>query len=321
MTPEHLLSYYKKLPGYKVFIKTIQDLATKNIQSEYKFWGDKLFLPILTYCEIAENVFGKAFFERIGAHIYPHIVWNFCKSVYKFEDDIFKSLIESAREKIPIEIFLHLKEWCIYIDLRKKGLTINGKNITYSLLCLSNPGGEDSEIKDAICLFISLGLEAEHNRNTYKFIVPLVSTDLNDCLNIMDIEYQKLRDAEIYPLIASDKERKPILSKILNLYLYILCENSTIINKNCKSINHKNIEKNKKVFSPTFVKTWLVKNANDKYKGEKHIEKTSSTVKPHVRRGHFHCYYTGPKDNPTDIVVKWIPPIYVNSGKIKGVTI
>lgn len=38
-------------------------------------------------------------------------------------------------------------------------------------------------------------------------------------------------------------------------------------------------------------------------------------ISPHIRRAHWHCYWVGPKDNPTDIVVHWIAPILVNFGK------
>lgn len=38
-------------------------------------------------------------------------------------------------------------------------------------------------------------------------------------------------------------------------------------------------------------------------------------VSAHIRRAHWHCYWTGPKDNPTDIVVHWLAPIVVNGDR------
>ncbi len=38
-------------------------------------------------------------------------------------------------------------------------------------------------------------------------------------------------------------------------------------------------------------------------------------VSPHIRRAHWHCYWVGPRDNPTDIVVHWLAPILVNVNK------
>lgn len=44
-------------------------------------------------------------------------------------------------------------------------------------------------------------------------------------------------------------------------------------------------------------------------------------VAPHVRRGHWHGYWTGPRGNPTGLEIKWLPPTVVNAsrGAIEGV--
>ena len=41
----------------------------------------------------------------------------------------------------------------------------------------------------------------------------------------------------------------------------------------------------------------------------------------HVRRAHWHGYWTGPKENPTGLEIKWIAPIIVNAdrGDVQGV--
>ena len=35
---------------------------------------------------------------------------------------------------------------------------------------------------------------------------------------------------------------------------------------------------------------------------------TGRHVAPHVRRGHWHGYWTGPRENPTGLEIKWIAP-------------
>lgn len=47
---------------------------------------------------------------------------------------------------------------------------------------------------------------------------------------------------------------------------------------------------------------------------------TGRQVSTHVRRGHFHCYWLGPRDNPTDIAVHWLAPTIVHGkGPVQGV--
>lgn len=48
--------------------------------------------------------------------------------------------------------------------------------------------------------------------------------------------------------------------------------------------------------------------------------KTGRHVAPHVRRGHWHAYWTGPRDSPTGLEIKWIAPTVVNAsrGELEG---
>lgn len=43
--------------------------------------------------------------------------------------------------------------------------------------------------------------------------------------------------------------------------------------------------------------------------------KIGRTIAAHMRRGHFHHYWTGPKDGERTLIVHWLPPIAVNAGK------
>lgn len=42
---------------------------------------------------------------------------------------------------------------------------------------------------------------------------------------------------------------------------------------------------------------------------------TGRHVAPHVRRGHWHGYWTGPRENPTGLEIKWIAPTVVNGSR------
>ena len=43
--------------------------------------------------------------------------------------------------------------------------------------------------------------------------------------------------------------------------------------------------------------------------------KTGRHVAPHVRRGHWHGYWTGPRENPTGLEIKWVAPTIVNGSR------
>ena len=44
------------------------------------------------------------------------------------------------------------------------------------------------------------------------------------------------------------------------------------------------------------------------------------TVRPHMRRAHWHRYWTGPMDGERRLVLKWLAPTAVNGGEIESAT-
>lgn len=50
-------------------------------------------------------------------------------------------------------------------------------------------------------------------------------------------------------------------------------------------------------------------------KGKNSSRASGGSVRPHVRRGHFHHYWTGPMDGERVLVLKWVAPTFVNAGK------
>lgn len=56
------------------------------------------------------------------------------------------------------------------------------------------------------------------------------------------------------------------------------------------------------------------------YEHERQDGKTGRHVAPHVRRGHWHGYWTGPRENPTGLEIKWVAPTIVNGsrGELEG---
>ena len=51
------------------------------------------------------------------------------------------------------------------------------------------------------------------------------------------------------------------------------------------------------------------------YEHERQDGKTGRHVAPHVRRGHWHGYWTGPREKPTGLEIKWIAPTVVNASR------
>ena len=45
------------------------------------------------------------------------------------------------------------------------------------------------------------------------------------------------------------------------------------------------------------------------------------SVRPHMRRAHWHHFWTGPRDGERELVLKWLSPTMVNAGKTESATL
>lgn len=63
-----------------------------------------------------------------------------------------------------------------------------------------------------------------------------------------------------------------------------------------------------------------VRRVYERGEGGHTVGETGRHVAPHVRRGHWHGYWTGARDNPTGLEIKWIAPTVVNAsrGELEG---
>lgn len=43
--------------------------------------------------------------------------------------------------------------------------------------------------------------------------------------------------------------------------------------------------------------------------------RTGTAIRPHLRRAHWHRFWTGPLDGERELVLKWLAPIFVNPGE------
>ena len=48
---------------------------------------------------------------------------------------------------------------------------------------------------------------------------------------------------------------------------------------------------------------------------------TGTKVCPHSRRGHWHHYWTGPRDGDRKLILKWIAPTFIHVGEFKNDTV
>lgn len=145
----------------------------------------------------------------------------------------------------------------------------------------------------------------------------------------------KLGEGSLLPVEVLDEVTKlklHLVSKMLQLVLYICAENAEIKQDEVqnkiwkrpnspKSIKDKFWEVEKLNCGETISQQIRLLEAHPNYVYYNSInknEKSGTPKTPHVRRGHWHPFWTGSeKEGNRELVLKWQPPLLVNEEKTK----
>lgn len=285
--------------------------------------------------------------QNYVAAIHAIAIWRKNKQIYEFDNTIAQMLIEDFGEdqNLPISLFYQMPFDSLYLNINKSDFsafvtkdysfnkhkqTINSiriyiPKINYSI---SFPIVEKMSIKQAI--------QTEQESMLFS---------LNDSEYIESIKfyYHGMRNNEIKDLIRIqflndwESHKKDIIGSVA-LAIYLCAQNAEIDNDN----NYKNIGSSNKTIdnknndrknqNPPKVRSIKVgyrigatiRESLNKQSGVSTLNDRShreigvhSKKSAHIRRGHYHHYWTGSKKDGTQkLILKWTPPTFVNATNV-----
>jgi hypothetical protein len=313
------------------------DLLRANrdkVQQEYS-WPPWCYLPLGGAAGIIGPPaagFGKLLYNMEVSKIATLASWRLAKDIYIFDETVFEELWETPIDgAIPIDILYKLPTWCAYVAFpaprAMEGGAVYGffVHLNYSgmpMLML----GQDYTSVDHIdsSSIIPYPLDLQEGRSLFE------------CLTTM---HEKAKAKHGTPPIAIErlqpKEVMRWMEPLLSLTIY-LCSASAEIRardplRGLRQDHYtKKTKKGVRTFVPDQPKVWEVAYrigatlraataaAASRGTGE---GGTHAGPRPHMRKAHWHSFWTGPKaavGKPPvparEIVVKWIPPIAVAMG-------
>ena len=302
----------------------------KQISHSRKYtagWAKSCFIPVGMVFNMLESVrtdmhpaLRREWLNCEAARIGALAAWRVTQGVYRFDEDIAASLIETPIEcNFPFEILKRLPEWCIYIetpDLIVADIPIYGAWFHID----SNGVNRPDEFRIFVDTDYPMPILLEMNDGSIDSLIRkrIVFTDdgqkmdeesHNSCINVM-VE---------------------IASKLLPLVLYV-CSQSAEIGDGTKLPSNPKPTKIKhgelRHFPPNRVTTWDVGvRVGSAIRSARHSESQhgsgglGGSLRPHIRRAHWHSSRIGPRKlsdgtiinaQARDLVVRWQPPIAVN---------
>ena len=113
------------------------------------------------------------------------------------------------------------------------------------------------------------------------------------------------------------------LTEAVNVIIYLCSENAEYAPGEVRPV-HPQPRKTKRgirFFPADKPKIWQVgKQTGEKLRTEFRHSGNSKNRRPHIRRAHWHGYWTGAKTaEKRNFIVKWIPPVFVRGERISGI--
>ena len=242
--------------------------------------------------------------------------WRMTQGIYAFDPDFFEALWTTEVGTLPIEIFYNLPEWCLYVEVPQ-----------------DNP-----RRSEMLGWFVHLEWDVNTGRTELRVVmdlrdalvpvaVHLTQPTLNLCLQ--DAAEESMRQAKSHGLEVTDhRSLVPALaarmSPIISVTLYLFSTAAEIQDRKRRKDRPvrprpQKVKGGFREFPAPGPSVWEVGyriGASLRAAGQREEtgEGTHAGPRPHVRRAHWHSYWTGPEAKPErrKIVLKWLSPILVN---------
>jgi hypothetical protein len=280
-----------------------------------KNWDKAVFFPVSAWLEIGFKLIGgpqlsnfDLFVEsmnKIGV-IEAVGTWGYSQGYYRLDPAIYEAVSTTKiPDAIPLSVFTRLPEWCVYIETPNAKFGGDDMYGFYAYL--------DDDPRDDI---LELRLCADCD-NHLGSTVPI---SLSDEISISEaisnhINYNMLEIDDAKKIIANDI--KPMLS----LLLY-LCSDAPEIDDAHEPqstpyrTQAKKVKGGYKIFVPNAPRIWDVgtHTGNIIREYQESEVKNGSTKRPHIRRAHYHGYWTGHRDSADrKYGYKWLYPMIINA--------
>lgn len=238
--------------------------------------------------------------------------WRVTQGVYQFDTDLSEALNTTTLiGEMPTDVLLRLPEYCLYIQ--GNNLTWLGDEITGFWVHLEWDANTERR---------ELRLLLDTEQMLIPQILHLGPWTVTGAVDRACAEAAKqaqlnnlpgIDNAELVQRVAADLQ--PLLARIL----YICSDEPDIIDRKQPDYmpqrpKPKRTKKGWRIFPPNKIRVWTVGDAlGEQLRSYANSEEAQqrSGPKPHIRRAHWHGYWTGPRDGGQKFIYKWLPPVVV----------
>ena len=318
----HLQAAGKKYPAAW---KIIERFRADRGQDDFIDWPDWCYCPMAaSYAVVSGGGDGRANLGNLRdvSILSAMSAWRVTQTVYRFDADLYASLIATPVEKLPVELLYRLPQWCVYIET--PGITpaddaaagYEQYGFFAHLEYDANTGNPE--------LRLLLDVDHRHQPLLIPVVLHLTHTTISDAIQSALLSARQASGVNI-PLPAATKlaaDAAPLVS----LLLY-LCSAQPDYGDKAPPQNPqpKKTKKGLRLFPPSRptvmdvgVRIGAALRAGQNSTAASSATGQGGSKRPHVRRAHWHLYWTGPGRSVPKL--NWIPPVGVNLDGIPTTT-
>ncbi len=313
---QHLKRITESYPGMSSWVSTCLQDKGKPGEPDWPNW---CFMPMAAWAALIQvRCAGlDPFLKELAvsadlARLSAIGMWRYSQGIYRYDADLLSALADSKLSgELPSKVFRRLPEWCVYIET--PGFTWLGSALHGFWAHLEwDYNLQREELRLLLNTDRGLAMQPLHLGNwsieealhkTLKFT--LANAQRNTLTSWLDIETL----ARLSPLA----DLKPLVSILL-----YLCSEAPDVDPlrmpqpRPSRPDLKNGKRGRYIFTPEKPKVFpvggvigpMLRNAIDS-------EVTGRTVRTHLRRGHWHGFWKGPRSGVRNFIYHWIAPLVV----------
>lgn len=305
MSPENHVSTLMRSLG-------ISSRDIDKIRSGHDQWPRWCFAPFAVWA--ASTVHTRRDLTKVNdlTSAITVIPWRYSRSVYRFDPDVYRELISTPFSgDLPEEVLLRLPEWSIFVEMQ-------GEAVSGVFVSLEYVSAGKVELRFVFCageklipFYISLSagtVEKSFEESLQEFEKIVGGSDK------VKAEYAELLGEEL-----------SLLKKALSLVLYVCSNEAEMRDRDAPD------------WEPSFPRPKVTKGEERLFPADRNRvvdvgrelgamlregaaksdpgAPTGRSVRPHLRRGHWHGFWTGKRKENRDqqkFFLKWLPPIFVH---------
>lgn len=236
--------------------------------------------------------------------------WREAQGIYEFDADLLAALVETdVAGDIPLDVLYRLPEWCVYVPT--PGLSMLGAPLAGFFAHLEADANERGRVELRLLLIFESRSPIAIPLHVWMpgGVAAAAQRFAEEAAYQAGAHGSELSASEVASAAAGARSVAPLVS----LVLYLCSDEAEIVDPKRPgrrpTYQHPDAKPGKPAPHPT---VWQV----GRHLGQQLREaKDRLGPRAHVRRAHWHGYWTGPMAGPRKLELRWLSPILVGSGR------